>query len=99
MKTSKRVRDWRFTYEVSIGLSLWPSKDGIGIRHLRVWRRDGKDGISWDVLQCIKNDTLGPEVLAVEVFPPHEQLVDSVNMRHLWEVPSDLADRFPSLPH
>jgi hypothetical protein len=56
-------------------------------RHLKVWREDGKDGITWDELQSLKNDCLGPDVLAVEIYPPKHRLTDEVNMRHLWEVP------------
>ena len=61
--------------------------DGRRIRHLKVWRDDGKDGIPWDVLQAVKNDLLGKNVAAVEVYPPEYELVNDVNMRHLWEVP------------
>lgn len=55
-------------------------------RHLKVRRRDGKDGISWDTLQAIKDELLGEEVLAVEIYPPANQVVNEANIRHLWEV-------------
>ncbi len=60
------------------------------MRHLKVWRDDGKDGISWDILQEIKDELLGQDAMAVEVYPPQDQLVNETNMRHLWEVPADL---------
>lgn len=56
-------------------------------RHVKVQRRDSLDGISWDDLQRIKNEALGADVIAVEVFPAEDQVVNEVNMRHLWEVP------------
>ena len=56
-------------------------------RHLKVERVDGKDGITWDELQRIKDEYLGPDVAAVEFFPPTDNVVDEINMRHLWEVP------------
>jgi hypothetical protein len=59
-------------------------------RHLVVGRYDGKPGISWDVLQALKNEMLGPDACAVEFFPPAHKVVDEVNRRHLWEVPKDL---------
>lgn len=59
-------------------------------RHLRVWREDGRDGITWDELQRLKDEHLGPDVLAVELYPPACRLVDEVNMRHLWEVPEHI---------
>ncbi len=58
-------------------------------RHLKVQRTDGRDGITWDQLQQIKDERLGPEVAAVEFFPPAAHVVDELNMRHLWEVPED----------
>ena len=56
-------------------------------RHLKVQRTDGKDGITWDQLQQIKDEHLGPEVAAVEFYPPATNVVNELNMRHLWEVP------------
>ncbi len=40
----------------------------------------------WDALQRLKNEYLGEDVCAVEVFPPQSEVVDEVNWRHLWEV-------------
>lgn len=44
---------------------------------------DWKDGITWDELQRVKQETVG-DVWAVEVYPPSGQLVDVHNIRHLW---------------
>ncbi len=52
--------------------------------HLKVRRHDGKDGISWDVLQRIKNDMLGEEAVAIELYPPEHFVVNEANIRHLW---------------
>lgn len=60
------------------------------IRHLRVQRNDGRSGISWDELQRLKDEHLGSDVLAVEIFPPAHRVVNELNMRHLWEVPVDV---------
>ena len=57
--------------------------------HLKVRRHDGLDGISWDILQRIKDDMLGEDVLAIEVYPPRRHLVNQANIRHLWAVPLD----------
>jgi hypothetical protein len=56
-------------------------------RHMKVQRADGKSGISWDDLQRLKDEHLGPDILAVELYPPAHRVVDELNMRHLWEVP------------
>ena len=58
-------------------------------RHLTVQRTDGKDGITWDQLQRIKNEYLGPHAAAVEFYPPDTRVVNELNMRHLWEVPEE----------
>jgi len=58
-------------------------------RHLKVQRTDGKDGVTWDQLQQIKDEYLGPEAAAVEFYPPATNVVNELNMRHLWEVPED----------
>lgn len=61
------------------------------VLHLRVLRVDGRDGISWDDLQRIKNEIVGADRLAVEVYPPEAELVNEVNMRHLWVLPEGMA--------
>lgn len=58
-------------------------------RHLKVQRTNGKGGITWDELQRIKDEYLGPDVAAVEFYPPARAVVNELNMRHLWEVPED----------
>jgi hypothetical protein len=60
------------------------------LRHLKVRRHDGRSGIPWAMLQEIKDEMLGPEVMAVELYPPRNRVVNEANIRHLWEVPEDL---------
>ncbi len=57
---------------------------------------DWRDGITWDELQRIKNETLGPDVWCVEVYPPESELVNVSNMRHLWPLDRPPATRFPT---
>lgn len=45
------------------------------------------EGITWDELQRIKQETVG-DVWAVEVYPTQEDLVNVSNMRHLWILPT-----------
>ena len=56
---------------------------------------DWRDGITWDELQRVKNETLGPDVWCVEVYPPESEVVDVANMRHLWPLDEPPATRFP----
>ena len=53
------------------------------LRHLCVRPHDGLHP-GWGALQTIKNDLIGRESWAMEVFPPEFQLVDDANMYHLW---------------
>jgi hypothetical protein len=43
-----------------------------------------KDGITWDELMKIKNDCGFKNFWAVEIYPPHNNVVNVSNMRHLW---------------
>ena len=79
---------WGDDHTVQVGYSLAPW--GM-TEHLKVRRRDGEDGISWDTLQAIKNEMLGKHTVAVEVFPSEEDRVDEENIRHLWAVPKALV--------
>jgi hypothetical protein len=55
--------------------------------HLIVRRIDGAAIHKWHDLQRIKNEIVGPDRVAVEVYPPEEQLVDRANLTHLWVYP------------
>lgn len=59
--------------------------DNIGrIIHLSIKRRDKEAIHDWRDLQWIKNQIVGPEVEAVEIYPAESQLVDTSNQYHLW---------------
>lgn len=65
--------------------------DGKGIAYMRLsvnrTRRDGagwRDGITWDELQRVKNECLGPEVWCAEAYPAESAKVDVANIRHLY---------------
>lgn len=42
--------------------------------------------ITWDELQQLKNEHFGPDVVAIEVYPPNSNVVNSLPMRHLWRL-------------
>ena len=57
------------------------------IDHLRIRRRDGKEiTITWDLLQKIKQETVG-DITMIEVYPETALEVNDINCRHFWEVP------------
>lgn len=62
--------------------------------HLSIKRLDKEPIHDWRDLQQIKNELIGPECEAVELYPAESRLVDSANQFHLW-VLLDSSIRFP----
>ena len=81
--------DWSDTYGTQVLDVIAPW--GLS-QHLKVSRHDGRDGIPWEDLQRIKDDLLGMDVTAVEIYPPQHLVVNEANMRHLWTVPPGYLD-------
>ena len=61
------------------------------VDHLWIRRHDGEPSRSWADLQRIKDELLGVDRVALEVFPAAAALVDSANMYHLWSPPAGFA--------
>lgn len=58
--------------------------------HLKIWREDKQEiTLSWSELQLIKNEAVGEEMNMVEFYPPEQEVVNEVNMRHFWSVEFD----------
>jgi hypothetical protein len=69
--------------------------EDVGMVQLNIRRRDGGPILrDWRHFQNIKNDILGPECEAVELYPAESRLVDCANKFHLWGFP-DPTLRFP----
>jgi hypothetical protein len=63
--------------------------------HLNIRRRDGRVILrDWRHFQWIKNQLVGPECEAVELYPAESRLSDTSNKYHLWCV-ADPTYRFP----
>lgn len=56
------------------------------LRGLLSVEHDGS--ITWDELQQLKNEYFGADAVAIEVYPPHSHVVNSLPMRHLWKLGS-----------
>ncbi|HIE97829.1 MAG: hypothetical protein ABGZ53_30525 [Fuerstiella sp.] len=52
--------------------------------HLSIKRVDRGPAKDWRHFQQIKNDILGEEVEAIELFPAESRVVDTANQFHLW---------------
>jgi len=64
------------------------------IVQLTISRLDGEPAKDWRHFQQIKNELVGPEFEAIELFPAESRLVDMDNEYHLW-VNTETGFRFP----
>lgn len=63
--------------------------------HLNIRRRDGGPILrDWRHFQQIKNELLGEECEAIELYPAESRMVDTSNKYHLWGY-NDPTFRFP----
>jgi hypothetical protein len=62
---------------------------GQGVR-LMIRRLDGKNVHCWCDLQYCKDQIVGEERSAIEVFPPKSEIVDNANIYHLWVLPENV---------
>jgi hypothetical protein len=60
--------------------------------HLTLRSVDGSARHDWREFQRVKNELVGPEAEAVELYPAESRLVDTANHYHLWVFPEY---RFP----
>jgi len=54
--------------------------------HLSIKRIDRAPLHDWRELQQIKNELVGPEYEAVELYPAESRVVDTANQYHLWVI-------------
>jgi hypothetical protein len=59
-------------------------RDGFHWVHLNIRRRDGNIIRDWRHIQEIKNQLIGEECEAVEIYPAESRKVDTSNKFHLW---------------
>lgn len=77
-------------YQVAVrhtptGLDREDGKPGkVNLVHLSIKRLDRRPARDWRDLQKIKNQLLGEECEAMELFPAESRLVDTANQTHLW---------------
>ena len=57
------------------------------ITWLSIKRRDKGPQRDWRDLQHIKNDIVGPEAEAMEIYPAESRLMDTANQTHLFAIP------------
>lgn len=70
------------------------ASDDAALIYLSIKRLDQQPIRNWRDLQRIKNELVGPENEAVELFPAESRLLDTANQFHLW-VCADPTLRLP----
>lgn len=76
----KRDEVWvNDTYQVNIDRLTYPE-----FIHVSIKRLDKGPAKDWRDFQQIKNELVGPEFEAVELYPAESRLIDTVNQFHLW---------------
>lgn len=61
-----------------------------GVRHLAVSSLS-EVRPTWYEMQRIKDELAGMDATAVEVYPPHDQIVDGADMFHIWVLAQPLG--------
>lgn len=78
------------TYQVCMR-PLEPEEHGFGYFLEIIWlsykRHDRKSFGDWRIKQHIKNQIVGPECEAIEIYPAESRRMDTSNQYHLWCFP------------
>lgn len=97
-ETVKRANDcvrWNNDkYQVSIFQAEVYDENWPAMWHLSIRRHDRYPVFNWRDIQTIKNELIGPENEAIQLFPAESRLVDGANQYHLFAL-KDPAMQFP----
>ena len=72
------------TYQVNISDQPPWNEMGCAMLHLSIKRLDKGTVRDWRHMQQIKNELVGPDHEAFELYPNENRLVDTANQYHLW---------------
>jgi len=85
---------WRNAFYLVMRKELEPERGLDGAVRLSMRREDGKAIREWKHIQRVKNEIVGPEREAVEIFPPQSMVTDMSHEHHLFVVPVGVASVF-----
>jgi hypothetical protein len=77
---------WLNNLYTVVGRRLAGTGESPSMIWLSIRRNDRKPARDWRHLQRIKNELVGPECEAMEMFPAESRLVDQANQTHIWVV-------------
>ena len=86
------VKDARVYQNDHYTANVYPVRGGVV--HISFSRRDGGHAVDWRDKQHMKNQLIGPENEAIELFPAESRKADGANQFHLWVI-ADSKTRFP----
>ena len=91
MKQMDRCWDSDDGYQVCSRLlrTKWGNVEHATIKKLGTFSNDGSADIPWGIKMEIKNELFGEDRLAIEVFPKQKNLVDVMDIYHLWVFSKD----------
>lgn len=75
---------WQNRFYVVFKTHLIPHQGEDGPIHLSIRHQQRKAIRDWRHFQRIKNELVGKQREAIEIFPPESLLVDGANQYHLW---------------
>jgi hypothetical protein len=91
----------RFVEQTMVGSTFLNDKYQVSVRnldngwiHLSIRNLDRSARHDWREFQQIKNELVGPEYEALELYPAESRLVDNANQFHLWCLATE-GERFP----
>lgn len=93
----KLIEDYQITVEIWVNdiYQVQVREFGGALVHINIRRRDGGPILrDWRHFQHIKNDIVGEECEAIELYPAESRKVDTSNKFHLWGI-RDKTFRFP----
>jgi hypothetical protein len=75
-----------YSVQFFVAETAWGTVD-----HLMIRRHDEGTDVPWHDKQRIKDELLGSDRIAVEVYPARKDLVDAANIYHLWVLPTGFS--------
>lgn len=90
---SPNPRGWAYQFETAHVNDVFSVLDRTlpnGVRHLGVSSLSGVRP-TWPEMQRIKDELAGDDATAVEVYPPHQEIIDQADMFHIFVVTDPLG--------
>jgi len=91
-KGSVGKSSWLFDFEIAHKNKVFSVLDRTlsnGFRHFAITSLS-QIRPTWPEMQRIKDELAGLNTMAVEIYPPHHEIVDDADMYHIWILPKPL---------